>query len=318
MPKISIIIPNYNHARFLEQRLRSVLGQTFQDFEAIYLDDASTDQSAAVFAQFAGDPRIRAIYNQSNSGSTFKQWNRGVRAARGEYIWIAESDDYADECLLAALAAQLDRHPRAGLAYCQSWQVDEQGQTIGSMERWTDGLDPQRWTRDFVNDGRDECARYLILKNTIPNASAVLFRRAIYEQAGGADETMRYCGDWKTWARMLLIGDVVFVAQPLNYFRVHAKTVRTRFNSDLTAIEEAYAVIAGILEAVSVAPPTLELVRNGMARRWAGLLRANIVSLSDSRRVYAIARRVDPRINRRLARQLLDRGAGALRRRLSS
>jgi glycosyltransferase involved in cell wall biosynthesis len=317
MPKVSVIIPNYNHCRFLEQRLRSVLGQTFQDFELIYLDDASTDQSEAVFARFAGDPRVRAIRNQTNSGSTFKQWNRGVRAARGEYIWIAESDDYADERLLATLAEQLDREPRAGIAYCQSWQVDIQGQTLGSMERWTAGLDPQRWADDFVNDGRDECARYLIIKNTIPNASAVLFRRAIYEQAGGADESMRYCGDWKTWVHMLLISDIAFVAQPLNYFRAHDTTVRSRFTGDLTAIAEAYEIIADILAAVVVAAPTLELVRNGIAARWAGVLRANMTSLAHSRQVYPIARRVDRQINRRLAQKLFDRGVGALRRRIS-
>src|SRR5262249_18474393 len=156
--------------------------------------------SSTVFARFSGDRRIRAFANQVNSGSTFVQWNRGVKAARGEYIWIAESDDYADHGLLAALVEQLDRYPQAGIAYCQSWLFDDQGQITGSMNEWTAGLDPAHWANDFVGDGRHECSHYLIVKNTIPNASAVLFRRSLYERIGGVDETMRICGDWMTWA----------------------------------------------------------------------------------------------------------------------
>ena len=96
MPTVSVIVPNYNHARYLRQRIESVLGQTYQDFEVILLDDCSTDESRSVLGEYAKDPRVRIEFNEKNSGSTFKQWNKGVRLARGEYIWIAESDDYAD------------------------------------------------------------------------------------------------------------------------------------------------------------------------------------------------------------------------------
>ena len=97
MPKVSVIIPNYNHALFLEQRLESVLNQTYQDFEVIFLDDASTDSSRAVFTKYANHPKIsHIIFNETNSGYPFKQWNKGVNLAMGEYIWIAESDDYAE------------------------------------------------------------------------------------------------------------------------------------------------------------------------------------------------------------------------------
>src|SRR3954454_23268459 len=113
MPKVTVIIPSYNHARYLPRRLDSVLGQTFGDFEVLFLDDASSDGSRAVFEAHAAssDPRVRALFNESNSGSTFKQWNRGLREARGEYVWIAESDDYADQSLLAELVECLDAHP---------------------------------------------------------------------------------------------------------------------------------------------------------------------------------------------------------------
>src|SRR5262245_50376289 len=104
MPKVTVITPNYNHARYLPQRLDSILAQTFADFELIILDDASTDNSREVIQAYAArDPRITAIVNPVNNGSTFKQWNLGLGRARGEYVWFAESDDYAEPTLLEAL-----------------------------------------------------------------------------------------------------------------------------------------------------------------------------------------------------------------------
>src|SRR6266576_4746622 len=96
MPNVSVVVPNYNHARFLRQRIDSVLGQTYQDFEVILLDDCSTDQSRSIIGEYQNDPRVRVELNKRNSGSTFKQWNKGVWLVRGEYVWIVESDDDAD------------------------------------------------------------------------------------------------------------------------------------------------------------------------------------------------------------------------------
>src|ERR1700675_4790198 len=107
-PKVSVIIPNYNHARFLRQRMESVLGQTFQDFEVILLDDCSTDESQSILREYAADPRVRLEFNEKNSGSTFKQWNKGVRLVRGKYVWMAESDDYAEPQFLEKVVARLD------------------------------------------------------------------------------------------------------------------------------------------------------------------------------------------------------------------
>ena len=96
MQTVSILIPNYNHALFLQQRIESVLNQTYQDFELIILDDCSTDHSKTIIESYRNHPKVsQIIYNQQNSGSVFKQWRKGIELAIGEYIWIAESDDYA-------------------------------------------------------------------------------------------------------------------------------------------------------------------------------------------------------------------------------
>lgn len=227
MPKVSVIVPNYNHARFLNRRLDSILNQTFTDFEVIILDDASKDNSRDVIRPYLKDPRISFHPNETNSGSPFVQWNRGVELARGEYVWLAESDDYAEKNLLATLVSLLEKNPQVGVAYCQSKRMDDEDKPLGTLADWTADLDPQRWQTGFINDGADECKKYLLWKNTVPNASAVLFRKEVYVRAGGAPVDMRLCGDWLAWVRMLLISGVAFVPQCLNHFRIHTVSVRS-------------------------------------------------------------------------------------------
>ena len=120
-PAVSVIVPNYNHAPFLRQRIDSILNQTFQDLELIILDDCSTDDSRRIIESYRNEPRVRAIiYNEANSGSTFAQWKRGLREARGKYVWIAESDDYADADFLSVLVSTLENHPEAAVAFTGS------------------------------------------------------------------------------------------------------------------------------------------------------------------------------------------------------
>src|SRR4051794_37670590 len=141
MAKVSVVVPSYNHARFLAQRLDSIAGQTYRDFEIILLDDASQDGSAEICERFAVQHSCKFIRNQVNSGGAFAQWNKGIRAATGEYVWIAESDDFADHRLLETLIDRLDQNPGCGLAYCQSLRIDEKGRSLGSALPTMRGID---------------------------------------------------------------------------------------------------------------------------------------------------------------------------------
>ncbi len=228
VPTVSIIVPNYNYARFLDRRLGSIEAQTFRDFELILLDDASSDDSAAILQAFAARHGARLVRNQHNSGNPFVQWNRGVALARGEFVWIAEADDDADPRFLETLVAVLRRDPHCGVVQCASIRIDATGRRGDTVAVTLHDVDRNRWRQDFRNSGADECARYLVRECTIPNASAVLFRRSLFEAVGGADETLRLAGDWKLWAAILCRSDFAFVATPLNFFRTHAATVRSR------------------------------------------------------------------------------------------
>ena len=234
---VSVVIPNYNHARFLERRIRSVLEQTYRPVEVIILDDHSTDDSWNVIQRFKEIPGLHLVRNPTNSGSPFTQWNRGVQLTRGEFVWIAESDDDADPTFLATLIERLNANPNAVLAYCQSRTIDERGESSGLVDRVFEHLQPGRWKSDFQSPGIDELNRSLLLFNTLPNASAVVFRRSTFLAAGGADESMRYCGDWMTWARLCLCGDLLYVSVPLNDFRLYHGSASTQRNSRRMSVE---------------------------------------------------------------------------------
>jgi glycosyltransferase involved in cell wall biosynthesis len=226
-PRVSVIVPNYNHADYLGPRLDSIYGQTFEDFEVIILDDASWDHSREIIDRYRSKPRTEVIFNETNSGSVFRQWQKGIEQARGELFWIAESDDYAAPDFLEALVGLFDRYPSIGLAYTDSWLVDRSGNQLCTAHCWTDDLDPQRWREDFYNNGRDEIDRFLLQKNTIPNASAVLLRGSIVRKVGIPDPDYRLCGDWLYWMKILAVSDIAYLARSLNYWRQNSSNVRT-------------------------------------------------------------------------------------------
>ena len=119
VPEISVIVPNYNHARFLRQRIDSILNQTYQDFELILLDDCSTDNSRGVLESYSDNPHVtHIVYNERNSGSAFMQWDKGIQLSQGNWIWIAESDDWAEPDFLKRMASVVAEHPSCGLVYC--------------------------------------------------------------------------------------------------------------------------------------------------------------------------------------------------------
>jgi len=301
MPTVSVIIPNFNHERFLQKRIDSVLNQTYQDFELILLDDCSTDGSRSILSAYANDPRVRIEFNEVNSGSTFKQWNKGVRLASGKYIWLAESDDYADERLLERLVAVLESDPAITFAYCQSWRVINNDQLDGFADFYLDYLEKGRWKSDFRIDGHAECQNYFICANTVPNASAVVFRRAVYERVGGADESLRLCGDWKLWMAMALEGKMAYLSEPLNYFRWHDKSVRNMSNKGALDVAESLKVVHWILDQVTPTDEVLKGMCRGRAGYWVPAVMSTRVPFSLKMKILKEVWAIDPHPVRRSA-----------------
>ena len=217
-PKVTILVTNYNHASFLNERLNSILNQSYQNFEIILMDDCSSDNSLSVLEEYKNHPKVsNCIFNLKNEGYG-KQWKKGISVAKGEYIWIAESDDFADRTFLAELVPMLDENPNAGLVYCQSYKVDEQSNIIKINSDWTADLDDKRWDSNFINNGLDEINNYLCKKCTIPNASGVLFRKSKLNLNDIQVDFIKM-GDWYLWISILKKTELIFCSKPLNYFR---------------------------------------------------------------------------------------------------
>ena len=165
---VSVIIPNYCHAPYLRQRIDSVLAQSYPDFEVVLLDDCSTDGSREVIERYRNHPRIKQIvYNDRNGGSAFAQWRKGFALTQGEYIWIAESDDYADPAFLERCVAELDADPACVLAHTLSRTVDSEGRPYGKVRHA--GRPVRRM------DGRRFVLRHLLRRNELYNASMAVF-----------------------------------------------------------------------------------------------------------------------------------------------
>ena len=314
-PRVSVVIPNYNHARFLRRRVDSVLQQTFQDFEIILLDDCSTDDSRSILSEYSTDPRVRIEFNKRNSGSTFKQWNKGVRLARGEYVWIAESDDYADKRLLEKLLSRLAAEPTTVLCYCRSWRVSSDGDLAGFLDTYLPDLGSHKWTGDFWADGREECRKYLIRCCTVLSASSVVFRREVYWQVGGADEKLVLCGDWKTWVSMALTGGgISYVGDPLNYYRFHAASVTEKSLRNGVWAAEALGVTRWMLQKVTPDGPTLTKVRDDLSHLWIPAARSSRTPFNRRWAILRDAMAIDPRALRRLARSSFRVATDVIRR----
>lgn len=223
-PKVSIIIPNYNHAQFLEQRLETVFNQSYKNFEVIILDDCSTDNSVEILKRYKEYPKVsHLVINEVNSGSPFKQWKKGIELSIGEYIWIAESDDYCELNFLEDLLKC-----NYGLIYAQSYDVDEKSNVFYDRIKYTTEFKPNLWKSCFKINGNIFLKKYLLVKNVIPNASAVIFKSRLVKGNTFSKDLlkMRICGDWLFWIKMVCQTDVCFIDKRLNYFRHHKKTTR--------------------------------------------------------------------------------------------
>lgn len=248
-PTVSVLVPNYNHERYLVARIDSIINQTYTDFELILMDDCSTDASRTILAQYTTDPRVQLAFNEKNSGSTFQQWKKGITLARGKYLWIAESDDYADPSFLETLVPILEKNDTIGLAYSNSIIVDDKGHATGNMIEWKKKFfKSDRWERSFINDGIAEIESYLGSTCTINNASAVLFRKDALLSIGEVDTSFRYAGDWLTYIKVAMKYQIAYSSAPLSFYRNHSQNVSKQAEENSALLLERVLCLGFICE----------------------------------------------------------------------
>ncbi|MCS7272645.1 MAG: glycosyltransferase [Fimbriimonadales bacterium] len=205
-PRVSVLIPSYNHARFLPATLQSVFDQTYTDYEIVVVDDGSTDGSVELLRSY-GD-RIR-LFTQQNRG-TYPTLNRCVAESRGEYLAILNSDDLWAPTKLEKQVAFLDAHPQVGLVHTGGHFIDAEGRILSNNPL---GFP---WPRTPTGNIIELLVRY----NRIVPSSAVL-RRECFERVGGFREDLYGLGDWEMWLRVALEYDIGYIDEPLTLYRVH-------------------------------------------------------------------------------------------------
>lgn len=225
LPVVSVILPNYNHSLYLKERIESILNQTYQHFELIMLDDCSTDNSKEILLSYQSHPKVSSlILNAENTGNTFLQWDKGIRLAKGEFIWLAESDDCADPHFLEETVGALSRNRDATLCVTGSVLIDEHSKPLKrkSRDRWKETGEVKKF------DGVEYVTHNLLYRNYVYNASMVLFRRDVYDELDKSFQQLRCAGDWQFWAEVAMQGNVMEVRRKLNFFRQHTNKVTTK------------------------------------------------------------------------------------------
>ena len=235
MPFVSVIIPNYNHAPYLKQRIDTVMNQTFQDFEVIILDDCSTDNSKSIIEQYRNNEKVsHIVYNDINTGSPFKQWLKGMELSTGEYVWIAESDDWASPDFLAILLNETLKHENVGICFAGSNWVDDMGKT---------GEDLSVYHESFFIEGREEIRKRLLRYNTIQNASSALIRKSTAINVMQKAMQYKAAGDWIFYIDILMDSNLAFVGKKLNNFRWYHNNTSNKASKDGLWITEGLKAI---------------------------------------------------------------------------
>jgi glycosyltransferase involved in cell wall biosynthesis/ubiquinone/menaquinone biosynthesis C-methylase UbiE len=266
-PGVSIIVPTYNHASYLHKRMDSILNQTYRNVEVIVLDDASTDETPKIMAGYEGRPDVTFKRNAENSGSTFAQWERGIRSATSDLIWIAEDDDFCDENFLSGLMPYFD-DPETHLAYSQSYAVDEEGEILFSYKGYTDDISEVRWAQPYIATGQEEVNEALAIKNTIPNASAVLFRKFDVSAWAQKWRDRHLAGDWAFYLYAIEGGKVGFTSKHLNFHRRHQNTNIHRTRSSPLRFDEFVEVQRLALQLYEISAVTRSRMEQAAYSVW--------------------------------------------------
>lgn len=231
--KVSVIIPNYNYKRYLGGRLGSILNQTLQANEIIFLDDCSSDGSIDYAREYLEGHQIpfKIIANNVNSGLVASQWKKGVEAASGNFLWIAEADDYCEPTFLHELckSMHLYRDSNPAICFCESWMVDgfgHIGETYLDYHINMPELYGRIFESSFILGGLDFVHCCLGVANVIPNASACIISADLMATLDWNELlSFRFGADWVTYLRLASIGSIAYLHKPLNYHRRHQSSV---------------------------------------------------------------------------------------------
>ena len=214
LPKVSVIIPNYNYAQYLGQAIDSVLAQTYQHFEIVAVDDGSSDESEAVVRNYGC--RVKWLQQQRQGVSAAR--NRGVRESHGDLVAFLDADDVWLPTKLEKQVQCLIARPEFGLVHCGVEEISESGDRLGAR---LDGL--EGWVANEM----------LLFKraSVIAAGSTAMARRDIFEVVGGFDTRLSTGADWDFCYQVASRQQVGFVPDALVKYRLHTSNMHSNIHA---------------------------------------------------------------------------------------
>jgi glycosyltransferase involved in cell wall biosynthesis len=199
MPLVSIVIPAYNHGKYLQEAIESVLSQDYPRIELIVLDDGSTDNTRQVLEEFGSRFYWETHGNMGQAATLAKGW--GI--AKGEILAYLSADDRYEDFAVSASVEVLQNHPEAVATYCNFNLIDPSSRII----------------RTAILPAFDYCKMFVEV--LCPVGPGAFFRRTAYELVGPWDPTFRQMPDYDFWLRLGLVGTFIRIPRVLAGFRVH-------------------------------------------------------------------------------------------------
>lgn len=290
-PRVSVVTPSFNHAAFLPERLASIRAQTYEDFEWIIIDDASTDESGEILrAAAAEDNRIRLVINVQNEGVGATTAS-AIALASGDYVYRAESDDVCAPTLLGVLVGLLDEHPAAAIAFSKTVEIRDRFQWYGDWPLSGDGfMDAHRFLQ-MLSEG-----------NFVPGPTTMCRRQALLDVGGFGSSVCRVACDWDTWLRLALDHGAAWTSAVLGGHRWHGQNASSE---SLELLEERYRIVNDVFSRL---PSDNSLQQTAAASRRSISYRAGAGAVVRARakadgaaaaRVNELIDREDPRARRR-------------------
>lgn len=216
-PLLSVVIPSYNHEKYIGKAIESVLKQTYINLELIIIDDGSKDNSVELIKSYKDD-RITLVV-QENAGA-HNAINKGLEMAKGEYLTVLNSDDIFDRKRFEIMIKEMQKNKKVGFACSYIQVIDSEGNKLDVKEGWKN-LEP--WTVPHPEKSfkaTDDFKLNLIMTNFPSTTSNFLFTRALYEEIGGM-RNLRFAHDWDFALRAAQVTECMIVEQPLMEYRVH-------------------------------------------------------------------------------------------------
>ncbi|EKN62792.1 glycosyltransferase [Schinkia azotoformans] len=244
-PKITVIIPSYNHSNFIGAAINSVLNQTYEHFELLIVDDASPDNSVEIIEQFK-DKRIRFIKFEENKGAVYTL-NYAINNSRGEYIALLNSDDYWEKDKLRLQAEVLECHKHIGAVFTDAKFIDESGTVLSKKDYF--------WADTFEQENRTKgkwLRRFFFELNCLCHPS-ILIRKSIYEKTNLYDSTFRQLPDFKMWTEILKFTEIHIIQKKLVVFRILSNNKNTSANTAANRIRnknEIYLIMSNFFESM--------------------------------------------------------------------